>query len=75
MSHVNLISDEIHPDSMEIREADDEYCCTDDGEEICCPICETAWLIDIEGDVTFDSCEHLRFSLHSESGDDAHLAG
>lgn len=55
---------------MEIREADEEHCFTDKGEEICCPVCGTAWLTDIQGDVTTDSCEHLRFSLHSERGND-----
>jgi hypothetical protein len=24
----------------------------------------------VEDDVTFDSCDHLRFSLHSDYGDD-----
>ena len=60
---------------MEIREADEEHCYTDEGEEICCPICGRAWLTDIEGDVTLDSCEHLRFTLHSECGDDFELFG
>jgi hypothetical protein len=57
---------------MDIRDAeeDKEHCYTDEGEEICCPICGTVWLTDIEGDVTLDSCEHLRFSLHSDCGDD-----
>jgi hypothetical protein len=57
---------------MEIRDApvDKEHSYTDDGEEICCPICGTAWLQEEEGDVTFDNCEHLRFSLHSDCNDD-----
>jgi hypothetical protein len=55
---------------MEIREADEEHNYTDEGEEICCPVCGTAWLTDIEGDVTTDSCEHLRFSLHSMRDDE-----
>jgi hypothetical protein len=37
------------------------------GEEFFCPICGAIWLKDIEGDVTFGDCEHLRFSLNSES--------
>jgi hypothetical protein len=54
---------------MEIRDAveDKEHHCTDDGEDIICPICDTAWLHEEEGDFTFDTCEHLRFSLHCES--------
>ena len=28
---------------------------------------------DIEGDVTFDICKHLRFSLHSDCGDDIEI--
>jgi hypothetical protein len=63
IDYVNLISDEVHPDSMELREADDEYCCTDGGEEICCPICGTARLTDIEGNIDVDSCVNLRSSL------------
>jgi hypothetical protein len=30
----------------------------------------TTWLTEIEGDVTFDSYDHLRFSLNSGCGDD-----
>ena len=57
---------------MEIRDAVEgkEHSYTDDGEEICCPVCGTAWLTEIEGDVTFDSCDHLRFSLNSDCSDD-----
>ena len=55
---------------MEVRDAEEEHCYTDEGEEICCPVCGTAWLTDIEGDVTTDSCEHLRFSLHSMRDDE-----
>lgn len=69
-SCVTLIKDEVHPDCMEIREAKEEHSYTDEGEEICCPVCGTAWLTDIEGDVTTDSCEHLRFSLHSMCDDE-----
>ena len=47
-----------------------EHSYTEDGEEICCPVCGTAWLTEIEGDVAFDSCDHLRFSLNSDRGDD-----
>ena len=60
---------------MEIREADEEHCYTDDGEEICCPVCGTAWLEEVEGDYTFDSCDHLRFSLHSDCDDDFEFFG
>lgn len=70
ISYVSLINDEVHADGMEIREADKEHSYTDEGEEICCPVCGTAWLTDIEGDVTLDSCEHLRFSLHSLRDDE-----
>jgi hypothetical protein len=70
ISSVILISEEVHSDCMEIREAKEEHCFTDEGEEINCPVCGTTWLKDIEGDVTTDSCEHLRFSLHSECVED-----
>lgn len=57
---------------MQIRrvEEGEEYCYTDNGYEICCPICGTAWLEEIEGEFNIDNCEHLRFSLHSDRGDD-----
>ena len=74
---MRFINEELHVDSMEIRDAeeDKEHCCTEDGEEIVCPVCETAWLTDIDGDATFDSCDHLRFSLHSECDDDFEFFG
>jgi len=74
---VRFINDEVHADSMEIRDAveDKEHSSTDDGEEIVCPVCATAWLTNIEGDATFDGCEHLRFSLRSECDDDFEFFG
>jgi hypothetical protein len=62
---------------MEIRDAQEgkEHNYTDDGEEICCPVCGTAWLTEEEGVVDFDSCDHLRFSLHSDCGDDFEFFG
>lgn len=62
---------------MQIRsvEKGEEYCYTDDGYEICCPICGTAWLEEVEGEFNIDSCEHLRFSLHSDNGDDFDIFG
>jgi hypothetical protein len=62
---------------MEIRDSvgDEEHRYTEDGEEIVCPVCGMAWLTDIEGDVAFDSCDHLRFSLHSDCGDDFEFFG
>jgi hypothetical protein len=74
---VRFINDEVHVDSMEIRDAveDKEHSYTDDSEEIVCPVCGTTWLTDIDGDATFDSCEHLRFSLHSECDDDFEFYG
>jgi len=46
---------------MQIRDAveGEKHCYTDNGYEICCPICGTTWLEDIEGEVAFDSCVHL----------------
>jgi hypothetical protein len=69
--------DEKHTNNMEIRDVveDKEHRRIDDGEEIVCPVCETAWLTDIEGDATFDSCKHLRFSLHSGCDDDFEFFG
>jgi hypothetical protein len=74
---VRFINDEVHADSMEIRDAeeDKEHSCIDSGEEIVCLVCGTAWLTDIEGDGTFDSYEHLRFSLNSECDDDFEFFG
>ena len=72
-----FINDEKYANSMEIRDAveDKEHRCIDDGAEVVCSVCETAWLTDIEGDATLDSCEHLRFSLRSESDDDFEFFG
>lgn len=57
---------------MEIRDAQEgkEHRYTDDGEEIVCPVCGAVWLQEVEGEYTFGTCEHLRFSLHSECDDD-----
>lgn len=57
---------------MEIREAVEgkEHIFTDDGGEIICPVCGTIWLQEEEDDVTFGDCDHLRFVLHSDRGDD-----
>ncbi|MFZ2470535.1 MAG: hypothetical protein WAW52_01205 [Methanothrix sp.] len=69
---VKLINEDVHHDYMEIRDAVEgkEHCYTDDGEEICCPVCGTAWLTEIDGVVDFEICDHLRFSLNSDRGDD-----
>jgi hypothetical protein len=74
---VRFINDEVHPDNMEIRDAEEgkEHRYTGDGDEICCPVCGTSWLQEVEGDFTFDSCKHLRFSLASDCGDDFELFG
>jgi len=63
-----LITLEAHFDNMEIWDAaeDKEHRYTDDGEEIVCPVCGAVWLQEVEGEYTFGTCEHLRFSLHSE---------
>lgn len=47
----------------------EEYCYTDGGYEIGCPICRTPWLEEDGGEFNFDTCEHLRFTLHSENGE------
>lgn len=69
---IRFINDEVRTENMEIRDAVEgkEHSYTDEGEEICCPVCGTTWLQEEEDDVTFDSCDHLRFSLHSDRGDD-----
>jgi hypothetical protein len=74
---VGFINEEVHTDNMEIRDAveDKEHCYTEDGEEIVCPVCGTTWLTDIDGDANFDSCKHLRFSLHSECDGDFEFFG
>jgi len=48
---VNLINYEVHPKTMEIRDAleDKEHCYTEDEEEICCPVCGATWLEEVEG--------------------------
>lgn len=53
---------------MKIRYAQEgrEHRYTYDGEEIVCPILGTVWLQEVEGVYTFGTCDHLRFSLHSE---------
>jgi hypothetical protein len=57
---------------MEIRDAREgkEHRHADDGEEIVCPVCGAVWLQEVEGEYTFGTCEHLRFSPHSECDDD-----
>jgi len=47
---VRFINDEIHLGCMEIRDAvkDKKPHYIDDGEEIVCPVCGTAWLQEIE---------------------------
>jgi hypothetical protein len=70
-----FINNDVHLGNMEVRDADEDHCYTDEGEEICCPICGTAWLQEEEGEFSFDNCEHLRFSLHSDSGDDFEIFG
>ena len=74
---VRFNNDEGHPDNMEIRDAEEgkEHRFTEDGEEICCPVCGTSWLQKVAGDFTFDSCKHLRFSLAFDCGDDFELFG
>jgi hypothetical protein len=47
----------------------------DMGEEFFCPICDTVWQKETEGDVTFGDCEHLRFCLHSENDSDFEFYG
>lgn len=71
------INDEVHPDFIEIRDAvdDREHCYLYYGEEIVCPVCRTVWLQEMEGDFTSGTCEHLRFTLHSECGDDFEYFG
>jgi hypothetical protein len=71
MSRVRFISIEVHLERMEILDAleDNEHRYTDDGEEICCPICGAKWLEEVEGEFMLGTCEHLRFTLHSECED------
>jgi hypothetical protein len=61
---------------MEIRDAvaDKEHCYTDDAEEIVYPVCGAVWLQEIEGEYTFGTCEHLRFSLHSDCDNDLNFS-
>lgn len=56
---------------MEVHDAVEgkEHSYTDDGEEICCPVCGIAWMTLDESDVVFDSCEHLRFCYHPDWDD------
>jgi hypothetical protein len=73
----NLINEEVHPKNMEIRDAleDKEHCYTEDGEEICCPVCGTPWLEEEEGEFESGTCQHLRFTLHSEVCDEFDFYG
>lgn len=62
---------------MEIREAqeDKEHCYTDDGEEIRCPVCGAIWLEEKKDEFTSGTCQHLRFTLHSEGCDEFDFFG
>lgn len=74
---LNLLIIRVIPKAMEVREAldDKEHCHTDDGEEICCPVCGAAWLEEREGEFSSGSCQHLRFTLHSEGCDEFDFFG
>jgi hypothetical protein len=57
---------------MNVREAIEgsEYILSETGEEIvCCPVCQTVWMQDLEGDVEHGECSHLRFVYYSEVGE------
>jgi hypothetical protein len=71
IGYTRFISKEVDLGRMEIRDAleDKEHRYTDNGEEICCPVCGAMWLQEEEGDFTTGTCEHLRFTLHSECED------
>jgi hypothetical protein len=62
---------------MEIREALEgkEHCSTAEEEEICCPVCGTLWLQEKKGEFTSGTCQHLRFTLHSEGCDEFDFFG
>ena len=62
---------------MEIRDASEAGAIlyTDNGQEIVCPVCRATWLQEENGEFTFGTCDHLRFSLHSECGDDLEFFG
>jgi hypothetical protein len=47
----------------------------DKGEAIVCPSCRETWLQEEEGEFTFGTCDHLRFRLHSECGEDFDFFG
>jgi hypothetical protein len=74
---VNLINDEVHHRAMEVRDAleDEEHCYTEDGEKICCPVCGATWLEEVEGEFESGTCQHLRFTLHSECCDEFDFFG
>lgn len=67
-----VINIDVHSGNMEVRKAEDgiEYCRIDDGYEICCPVCGSMWLQEIEGDFDFGTCGHLRFILRSDNSPD-----
>jgi hypothetical protein len=43
--------------------------------EVVCPVCGEVWLKEEEGEFTSGDCEHLKFTLHSECGDDFEISG
>lgn len=57
---------------MEIRDAEEgqEHCYTDYGEEFRCPICNAVWFRSEQDDYASGTCEHLRFTLDDEAGED-----
>lgn len=67
----------VHPENMEICEVTDgkEHYYTDDGREIVCPTCGAVWLQEDEGEFSSGTCEHLRFTLHSECDDEFEFSG
>ena len=62
---------------MEIREALEgkEHCHRDTGDTIRCPLCGTPWLEERDGEFISGTCQHLRFTLHSEGCDEFEYFG
>lgn len=62
---------------MEIREALEgkEHCHRDTGDTIHCPLCGSPWLEERDGEFISGTCQHLRFTLHSEGCDEFEYFG
>ena len=60
---------------MKIREMNEEEHYSVERSLWRCPVCNTSWLEEEDGEFIFDTCEHLLFELNDQSDDEFELHG